>query len=161
MRLALIVTFMGATVVASAQEPAAKTFASRADVAAMITKAKNEREPDQANFIQPLLQQTPYRANLEYRVQGIDTNPLTHEKETEIIYVVEGGGTLTIGGSLRNEKRLNARNLTGTSVEGGTARHIGKGDFILVPENTPHAFTGVEGTLVIMSLHLPAGDATK
>jgi mannose-6-phosphate isomerase-like protein (cupin superfamily) len=136
-------------------------FASRADVAAMITKAKKERKPDQGNFIQPLLREAPYTANLEYRVQGIDTNPLSHEKEVEIIYVIEGAGTLTTGGKLRDEKRLNARNLTGTSLEGGTPRRIAPGDFILVPENTPHAFTKTEGTLVIMSLHLPAGSATK
>jgi len=75
--------------------------------------------------------------------------------------VIEGAGTLTTGGKLRDEKRLNARNLTGTSLEGGTPRRIAPGDFILVPENTPHAFTKTEGTLVIMSLHLPAGGATK
>ena len=161
MRLALIVTVVGAAMVASAQEPAAKTFASRADVAAMIAKAKNERKPDQGNFIQALLRETPYTANLEYRVQGIDTNPLSHEKEVEIIYVVEGAGTLTTGGKLRDEKRLNARNLTGTSLEGGTPRRIAAGDFILVPENTPHAFTKTEGTLVIVSLHLPASSPAK
>ena len=161
MRLALIVTFVGGTILASAQEPAAKMFASRADVAAMITKAKKERKPDQGNFIQPLLREAPYTANLEYRVQGIDTNPLSHEKEVEIIYVIEGAGTLTTGGKLRDEKRLNARNLTGTSLEGGTPRRIAPGDFILVPEKTPHAFTKTEDTLVIMSLHLPDGGATK
>ena len=130
-------------------------------MAAMITKAKKERKSDQGNFIQALLREAPYTANLEYRVQGIDTNPLSHEKEVEIIYVIEGAGTLTTGGKLRDEKRLNARNLTGTSLEGGTPRRIAPGDFILVPENTPHAFTKTEGTLVIMSLHLPAGGATK
>jgi mannose-6-phosphate isomerase-like protein (cupin superfamily) len=161
MRLALIVTFVGGTILASAQEPATKVFASGADVAAMITKAKNQRKPDQANFIQALLREAPYTANLEYRVQGIDTNPLSHVKEVEIIYVIEGAGTLTTGGKFRDEKRLNERNLTGTSLEGGTPRRIAPGDFILVPENTPHAFTKTEGTLVIMSLHLPAGGATK
>ena len=161
MRLALIVTILGGAIVASAQEPTVKTFASRADVAAMITKAKTQRKPDQGNFIQALLREAPYTANLEYRVQGVDTNPLSHEKEVEIIYVIEGAGTLTTGGKLRDEKRLNARNLTGTSLEGGTPRRIAPGDFILVPENTPHAFTKTEGTLVIMSLHLPAGGATK
>src|SRR4029077_481575 len=120
---------------------AEKTFASGADVAAMIAKAKKERKPDQANFIQTLLREAPYTANLEYRVQGINTNPLSHETEAEIVYVVEGAGTLTTGGKLRDEKRANAKNLTGTSLEGGAARHIAKGDFILVPEKTPHAFT--------------------
>ena len=161
MQLALIVTFVVGTTLASAQEPAAKMFVSRADVAAMITKAKNERKPDQGNFIQPLLREAPYTANLEYRVQGVDTHPLSHEKEVEIIYVIEGAGTLTTGGKLRDEKRLNARNLTGTSLEGVTPRRIAPGDFIVFPENTPHAFTRTEGTLVIMSLHLPAGGVTK
>jgi mannose-6-phosphate isomerase-like protein (cupin superfamily) len=161
MRLALIITFVGAAAAVSAQQPAAKTFASEEDVAGMITKAKNERKPDQANFIQALLQTAPYTANLEYRVHGVDTNPLSHEKEVEIVYVVEGGGTLTTGGKLSDEKRLNAKNLTGTAVIGGSSRHIAKGDFFLVPENTPHAFTEVEGTLVIMSLHLPGGGAAK
>ena len=161
MRLALIITFVAAAVAVSAQQPVAKTFTSGADVAAMITKAKNERKPDQANFIQPLLQAAPYTANLEYRVHGVDTNPNVHEQEAEIFYVVEGGGTLTTGGKLRNEKRLNPKNLTGTGVDGGTSRHIAKGDFFLVPENTPHAFTEVEGTLVVMSIHVPRGGATK
>jgi len=51
----LLMTLVGTAAVVFAQQPAAKTFTSAADVAAMITKAKNERKPDQADFIQPLL----------------------------------------------------------------------------------------------------------
>src|SRR5689334_14783495 len=112
MRFALIITFIGAALTASAQQPATKTFASKADVAAMIEKAKKERKPDQANFIQVLLQEQPYTLNLEYRVQGINTPPLSHETEAEIIYVTEGAGKLTTGGKLQNEKRMNAKNLS-------------------------------------------------
>jgi mannose-6-phosphate isomerase-like protein (cupin superfamily) len=144
-----------------AQQPAAKTFTSGADVAAMIAKAKNERKPDQPNFIQPLLQAAPYTVNLEYRVEGVDTTPNVHETEAEVFYVVEGGGTLTTGGKLRNERRLNATNVTGAAIDGGTSRHISKGDFFLVPENTPHGFTETAGTLVVMSLHIPRGAAPK
>lgn len=160
MRIALIVTGVGLAAVAFAQQPTQrpdKTFTSAADVEAMIAKAKKERKPDEPNFIQPLLKLTPYTVNLEYRVEGVDTTPNVHEKEAELIYVVEGAGTLTTGGKLRNEKRLNASNLTGSSLEGGTPRHISKGDYIFVPENTPHAFTGTQGTLVIMSIHLLRG----
>jgi mannose-6-phosphate isomerase-like protein (cupin superfamily) len=157
----LLVTLVGAAVVLLGQEPAAKTFTSAADVTAMIKKAKDERKPDQPNFIQPLLQATPYTVNLEYRVKGVDSNPNVHETEAEIFYVVQGAGTLTTGGKLRDEKRLNATNLTGTAVEGGTSRHIAKGDFFLVPENTPHWFTKTEGTLVLMSVHVPRDGATK
>jgi len=155
MRTAWILTFLGAVGTASAQQPVAKDFSSAADVQAMIEKAKKERKPDQANFIQPILQAAPYSVNLEYRVQGIDTNPNIHDVEAEIVYVVDGAGVLTIGGTLKDERRTNAKNRTGSKLEGGTPRRIAKGDYIMIPENTAHSFTQVEGRLVIMSVHVP------
>ena len=162
MRILSIVTVVGVVAIATAQQPNQqpaqqpdKTFTSAADVAAMIAKAKNERKPDQANFAQPLLKLAPYTANLEYRVEGIDTPATVHEKEAELIYVVDGAATFTTGGKLVGEKRTNASNLSGTAVEGGTPRRISQGDYIFVPENTPHSFTGTQGRLVIMSIHVP------
>jgi quercetin dioxygenase-like cupin family protein len=34
-------------------------------------------------------------------------------------------------------------------------RRVAKGDFIMVPEGTPHWFSAIDGTIVLMSLHLP------
>src|SRR3954452_22664716 len=100
MRCALIMAIAAAAVTASAQAPeqAERTFANAADVTAMIAKARSERKPDQANFIQPLLRAAGYTANLEYRVKGIDTTPNVHEHDAELIYVIDGGGTFIIGG---------------------------------------------------------------
>jgi mannose-6-phosphate isomerase-like protein (cupin superfamily) len=157
-------TVAGIAVMAMAQQPNQqrapqpdKTFTSAADVEAMIAKAKSERKPDQANFNQPLLRLAPLAVNLEYRVEGIDTPATVHEKEAELIYVVDGAGTLTMGGKLVGERRTNAINLAGTAVEGGTPQRISKGDYIFVPENTPHSFTKTQGRLVIMSVHIPHG----
>lgn len=161
MRIASIVTLLSAATLLSAQQPVAKAFSSAADVEAMIEKAKKERKPDQPNFIQPILQAAPYNVNLEYRVQGIDTNPNIHDVEAEIVYVVEGAGVLTIGGALKDERRTNATNRTGSKLEGGTPRRIAKGDYAMIPENTAHSFTQVEGRLVIMSVHIPRGGAAK
>jgi mannose-6-phosphate isomerase-like protein (cupin superfamily) len=162
MRIFSIVTVVGAVAVAMAQQPNQQrapqpdiTFTSAADVLAMVAKAKNERKPDQANFLQPLLRLAPYNVNLEYRVEGIDTPATVHEKEAELIYVVDGAATFTTGGKLAGEKRTNATNLSGTAVEGGTPRRISKGDYVFVPENTPHSFTKTQGSLVIMSIHVP------
>jgi mannose-6-phosphate isomerase-like protein (cupin superfamily) len=157
----LLITCLGLATAVFAQQPVVKTFTSAADVAAMISKAKNERKPDQANFIQPLLRLAPYNVSLEYRVQGVDTTPNIHETEAEIVYVVDGAGTLTTGGKLLGVRRLNPTNVTGTGIEGGTPRLIAKGDFCLIPENTAHGFTETEGTLVIMPVHLPMGGATN
>jgi mannose-6-phosphate isomerase-like protein (cupin superfamily) len=138
------------------QAPAApKLSASSADVTAMIAKAKAERKPDQPNFVQPIVQLAPYNANLEYRAAGVNAPASVHEREAEMFYVVEGSGTLVTGGTLREEKRTNAENLTGSGIEGGTPRRLAKGDWAMVPEKTPHWFTQIDGALVLMSIHLP------
>jgi quercetin dioxygenase-like cupin family protein len=64
---------------------------------------------------------------------------------------------MVTGGTLVNESRTNAENLSGTAIEGGASQPIAKGDFIVVPENTPHWITGINGTVVLMSLHVPRG----
>ncbi len=86
-----------------------------------------------------ILQLAPYNVNLEYRTA---VGPAAvHEHEAEIFYVIDGAATMITGGKLVNEKRANAENLNGTGVEGGMSRSIAKGDFIVVPENTPHWFS--------------------
>ena len=164
MRKSAIVAFavvsslaLGDRVAAQGGGQPAKTFASAADVEAMINKAKSERKPDQANFIQQIVRLAPYNANLEYRVAGIDTPATLHETEAELIFVVDGAGTLISGGKLTEERRTNPTNLGGKDVEGGTSQRIAKGDYVFLPENTPHAFRKTEGHLVIMSLHVPRG----
>lgn len=140
---------------ASAQAPAEtmKTFISSADVAALIAKAKSERKENQPIVAQRLLQLAPYNANLEYRAS---VGPAAvHEKEAEMFYVIDGSATLVTGGKLTKESRTNAENLTGTGIEGGTPRAVAKGDFVIVPENTPHWFSAINGVVVLMSFHVP------
>jgi mannose-6-phosphate isomerase-like protein (cupin superfamily) len=156
----LFTLFTGAAI---AQQPAAqippppaKLFAGAGDVTALIAKAKAERKPDQANFSQPIVRLAPYNANLEYRVAGLNAPASVHEREAEMFYVVEGSGTLVTGGTLREEKRTNAENLSGSAIDGGTRRKVVKGDWVMVPEKTAHWFTELDGTLVLMSIHLPS-----
>jgi mannose-6-phosphate isomerase-like protein (cupin superfamily) len=133
--------------------PAPKTYTSAKDVVAMMVKAKSDRKQDQANFIQSLLQLAPYTANLEYRAA---VGPAaTHETEAELFYVIDGGGMLVTGGKLVGETRTNPTNLSGTAIEGGATQAVAKGDVFIVPENTPHWFSKIDGTLVLMSLHVP------
>jgi mannose-6-phosphate isomerase-like protein (cupin superfamily) len=145
----------------SAQTPAPKPapqklFTSAGDLTAMIANAKATRKPDQANMVQPILQLAPFNANLEYRVAGINANASVHETEAEMFYVVEGAGTIVTGGTLRDERRTNPENKTGSGIEGGVRRRIAKGDYVMVPENTAHWFGDIEsGALVLMSIHLP------
>ena len=128
-------------------------MASAADVTALIAKAKAERKDNQALLAQSLIQLAPYNVSLEYRAAV--GNAAVHETEAELFYVIDGSATLVTGGKLTNENRTNAANLSGSGIEGGVTRRVGKGDFIMVPEHTPHWFSAIDGTVVLMSLHLP------
>ena len=135
--------------------PAPKLFASSADVTAMMAKAKSERKPDQPNFAQPIVQLAPYTASLEYRVGSVAAPASLHEREAEMFYVVEGTGTMITGGKLKEERRTNPENLSGTGIDGGNRRRVAKGDYIMVPAGVPHWFGEIDGALVLMSIHLP------
>ena len=140
-----------------AQQPAApaagRTMVSAADVAALIAKAKVDRKDNQALLAQSMIRLAPYNVSLEYRVAV--ANAAAHETEAELFYVIDGSATLVTGGKLRNETRTNETNLSGTGIDGGQSRHVAKGDFIMVPEGVPHWFSAIDGSVVLMSLHLP------
>lgn len=150
--------FFTLAVTLMAQQPSApvpqapKLYSSAADIAAMIAKSKNDRKENQATVTQRILQLAPYNANLEYRAS---VGPAAvHDKEAEMFYVIEGSATMVTGGKLTGETR-NGDNASGTGIEDGVTRQIAKGDFIIVPESTPHWFSVIKETLVLMSIHIP------
>lgn len=149
------------TATTSAQAPARrpafplpnKLFASSSDVAALIDKAKHEQKPGRPMAVEPLLSVAPYRASLEYRTA---VGPAAvHVHQDEFIYVIDGSGTLVTGGKLVHPVQANAENLTGDSIVGGKAVAVAKGDFFVVPENTPHWFSSINGRVIDVSIHVP------
>ena len=130
-----------------------KLFSSAADVQALLAKAKGERKEGQVMVAEPILSLAPYVTNLEYR--PVEGAVAVHEKEAELVYVIDGGGTLTTGGTVLGEKRTNAANLSGTAIDGGTIQTLAKGDFAIIPEGTPHQFKPANGLLVLMTMHVP------
>jgi mannose-6-phosphate isomerase-like protein (cupin superfamily) len=150
-RIVLALTLLAA--VAGAQSaPPDKIVATSSEIMAMVAKAKAERKADQPTFAQPLLALAPYGANLEYRA-AIGPSAV-HKKYAEFFYVVDGSATLVTGGKLVNEKS-NGDNLSGTGIEGGSPRQVAKGDFVIVPEGTPHWFSTINGNITLMSFRLP------
>ena len=154
LKLALAALALAVALPAAAQTaPDMKTYASSAEVAALITKAPSLMKPGATVASQPIVILAPYRANLEYRTGKGDA--AVHETEAELFYVIQGSGVLVMGGQMTNSHRSNPHNLAGDGIEGGQTYKLAKGDVLIVPQNTPHQITSVDGALVLMTLHAP------
>lgn len=135
-----------------------KTYTSAAEVQALIEKAK-AAGPKQAT-VENILTLGSYKANLEYR--SLKGAASIHDTENEMMYVIDGTGTITTGGTIPDVKRLNPANQTGTDITGGNTQAVGKGDFLIVPAGVPHLIIPTSGTvLTLMTFHVPAATAAK
>jgi len=136
----------------SASPPPTKLFASAADVQGLIAKAKAEHKG--GNTSKLVVNDEGYPFQLEHRTDT--TPPSIHPKHAELIEIIEGSCTLVTGGKLLGAKPAAPGAMTqgGTAIEGGSKRRVSKGDYIMVPANTPHQYTEVNG-LVMMTLHMP------
>jgi mannose-6-phosphate isomerase-like protein (cupin superfamily) len=130
-----------------------KVYASAAEVEQAIARAKAAHKGDSSNTVEVLATVGNYPVQLEYRTGA--TAPSVHLAQAELIYVVDGGCTFVMGGTLVGG-RTNGGNMTGTSVTGGTPYSLSKGDYILVPAGTPHWVTEVRGgAFISTTLHMP------
>ena len=74
----------------------------------------------------------------------------THIKDTDIIYVLQGTATFVTGGTSLDAKSTAPDELLGSSIKGGDAWHLKKGDVIIVPKGVPHWFKEVQGTVLYL-----------
>jgi glc operon protein GlcG len=67
-----------------------------------------------------------------------------HERDTDIIYVLDGSATFVTGGTVVDGKTTAVNEIRGPSIEGGDNRQLNPGDVIVVPNGTPHWFKSVK-----------------
>jgi glc operon protein GlcG len=70
-----------------------------------------------------------------------------HEKDADIIYVLDGQATFVTGGTVVDPKVTGPGEIRGREIAGGETRVISKGDVIIVPAGTPHWFKEVPGPI--------------
>lgn len=67
-----------------------------------------------------------------------------HDKDTDIIYVLDGTATFVTGGNVVDGKTTAPDELRGAAINGGETRKLAKGDVVIVPAGTPHWFQEVK-----------------
>jgi mannose-6-phosphate isomerase-like protein (cupin superfamily) len=143
----------GLTAAANAQTPPDPTsFANSREVKAVIAQIGHDIKPGEEMLYHPLLTQAPYTVAIEYWVKP--KQAAAHLKEAELVYVLEGSGTLISGGTLAHARHWYDET-NGGDIVGGTTRPLKPGDVVLVPEGVPHWFGIDGGKLVMLTLHMP------
>ena len=71
-----------------------------------------------------------------------------HDKDTDIIYVLEGTATLVTGGKVTDGRTTAPDEVRGPSISGGETRRLVAGDVVVVPNGTPHWFQEVQPPLL-------------
>ena len=71
-----------------------------------------------------------------------------HERDTDILYVLEGEATLVTGGRVVGGHTVAPDEIRGARIDGGERRALTKGEVVVVPNGTPHWFASVPGPFV-------------
>ena len=66
-----------------------------------------------------------------------------HDKETDVLYVVEGEATFVFGGQMVGGKVTSPGQWQGTEIAGGETHKIAKNDVFVIPAGVPHWFKEV------------------
>lgn len=103
-----------------------------------------------------------------HRVTAETSDAILHEKVTEIYYITQGSGTLELGGTLVDPKPFGPStglpeigpSQRGTGIRGGTSRHVGVGDVVVIPAGTPHRFSAIDGPVSYINYRVDPSKVT-
>ena len=117
------------------------TYKSAAELAEVLKKAA----PTAGGMTtSPVSNTDQYRINLVHRARP--AGALAHAGNTELHYIVEGSGTVVTGGTIVRGQGSEA------TIEGGETQRVVKGDIVVIPANSPHWYSAVDGTITYLEV---------
>jgi len=125
------------------------TYKTDADLMAVLKRAmdaagNNMSSSNVANTDQ-------YSINVVHRVTG--AGAISHPGWTEVHHIIEGSATFVTGGTI---VRPAAGSGGVATIEGGVSKHVGKGDVIVIPENSAHWYKDVDGQITYLEVRFLA-----
>jgi len=110
----------------------------------MLLAASNVAYVDHDKVATALSKGGPMVTSEEVIVQGGHRDKAgqveVHEKETDVIHVIEGEATFVTGGKIVGAKPTRPGQIIGSEIQGGDVHHLTRGDVVVVPAGTPHWF---------------------
>ena len=122
---------------------------SSSEIAAVLSHAATKGGMTTA----PISNVDQHRINVVNRVSP--GTPLSHAGNSEVHYIMDGSGTVVVGGSI--VRKPGASTGAGATIEGGQTRHVAKGDVVFVPAGVPHWYKDVDGAITYLEVRFEEG----
>ena len=120
----------------------AAIFKAGADLDAVLKKANVSTAGMSSSNVTTTDQ---YRVSLVKRDKA--AGALAHPGNTELLYIVEGAGTVITGGTI-----VPAANGKPASIANGVSQKIVKGDVVIVPAGSAHWFAAVDSPITYLEV---------
>jgi mannose-6-phosphate isomerase-like protein (cupin superfamily) len=117
-------------------------YKSAADLAAVLKKATVTAGGTSSSSVTVTDQ---YRVSLVHRDKA--AGALTHPGNTELLYIVEGSGSVITGGTM-----VPAADGKPASIANGVTQRIGVGDVVIVPVGSAHWFSVVDAPITYLEV---------
>jgi mannose-6-phosphate isomerase-like protein (cupin superfamily) len=136
-----------------------RTFISAKEITDRIAQADAAVAAGKNYSGEPLLLEDGHRVTMEWRNVPQDSVH-AHVTDAEMFVILDGSGALELGGTLVNPTLQPAGPYEGPTLSAATATgaveyKVSKGDMIMIPENTGHRVSKVDGKLVLWSMIMP------
>lgn len=92
------------------------------------------------------------RVGIVHRTSA-EARALMHDELTEIYQIIEGSGTLLMGGEMQDKRPVSDPPNLGPTPSyfvtqvGGVTRKVGPKDLVILPAGIPHRFTQIDGPI--------------
>ena len=86
-----------------------------------------------------------YRINVVHRVKP--AGALAHAGNTELHYIIDGSATVVTGGTI-----VRGATPATATIANGVTQKVAKGDVVIVPANSPHWYSVVDGSVTYLEV---------
>ena len=77
-----------------------------------------------------------------------------HDKETEVLYFLDGEATLVTGGKMVGGTVSRPGQWAGSDITGGQTHHVAKGDVLMIPAGVPHWYREIPKSITYFEVHM-------
>jgi mannose-6-phosphate isomerase-like protein (cupin superfamily) len=145
----MLISLLGGMLLA--QGPSQATVISAADIDATMKESVSK------NTLDKKVRETPVkggivRVGIVHRTSA-EARALMHDELTEIYQIIEGSGTLLMGGTIEDKRPVSDPPNLGPTPSyfvtqvGGTTQKVGPRDLVIMPAGVPHRFTQLDGPI--------------